>query len=96
MLVPRAQARHWRPNIDTLYELTEAECEAVSGGTNGQIVAEFNHGSHSGPGLFLGQDERLLPGLFGSVGNLVSHEVAGVKTITGPISVPVWGFGLHI
>ena len=50
--------------MDTLYELTEAECAAVAGGAGGQIVASFNHNSgvfgaaaspnaSAGPGYFL-------------------------------------------
>ena len=49
--------------MDTLYELTEAECAAVAGGSGGQIVASFNHNSgffgaaafhaSAGPGFFL-------------------------------------------
>jgi hypothetical protein len=49
--------------MDAMYELTEAECEAVAGGTGGQIVASFNHNSgffgaaafhaSAGPGFFL-------------------------------------------
>jgi hypothetical protein len=50
-------------NMETMHELTEAECEGVTGGGGGQTVALFNHNSgvfgasgnpnaSAGPGFF--------------------------------------------
>ena len=71
--------------MDTLYELTKAECEAVAGGAGGQIVAQTNHNSgffgpsgsfhaSTGPGFFLHQ--------FG--GRVVSEVVDLVQDLAPP------------
>jgi hypothetical protein len=66
--------------MDTLYELTEAECEAVGGGAGGQIVALFNHVSEHGPGFFFHN------------GQGVSSDVHLVQTFGPNVTVPVWAF----
>jgi hypothetical protein len=65
--------------MDTTYELTEAECEAVAGGATlhvgqgdggGVSVAKFNHFTGTGPGNVLQN------------GPLVSFEVHAVQSGT--------------
>jgi hypothetical protein len=81
--------------MDTMYELTEAECEAVAGGGDGQAVAIRNHITGSGPGFDLGAAVWSMPGIPTTTGKTVSHEVHGTM-IAGPLPSPeaIWGFGL--
>jgi hypothetical protein len=82
--------------MDTMYELTEAECEAVGGGSDGQNVAIRNHITGSGPGHNLGAAIRSMPGIPTTTGKLVSALVHGTVDIP-PLPSPnaIWGFGLH-
>jgi hypothetical protein len=66
--------------MDAMYELTEAECEAVAGGAGGQIVAEFNQASGAGPGFFFHN------------GKHVSSDVHLVQTFPPNVTVPFWAF----
>ena len=61
--------------MDTLHELTKAECEAVAGGSGGMNVALFNHNTGS-PGS-AGRSEG--PGKVLHNGPLVSFEVHAVQ-----------------
>ena len=61
--------------MDTIYELTDAECEAVAGGSGGTNVALFNHNTGSP-----GSDEQSAgPGHVLHNGPLVSFEVHAVQ-----------------
>jgi hypothetical protein len=84
--------------MDTFYELTEAECEAVAGGGAGQSVAFVNHFSGGGPGKTFAELQKDLeamsppfPDLHGGgfVGSIVSGRVAAVHA-NGPGSMPAW------
>jgi hypothetical protein len=62
--------------MTSIHELTEAECEAVAGGSGGMNVALFNHttGSPGTPGRSAG------PGSVLHNGPLVSFEVHAVQS----------------
>jgi hypothetical protein len=66
--------------MNTLYELTEAECEIVAGGAGGQIVAKFNQASEHGPGFFIHN------------GQGVSSDVHLVQSGSPNPTVPFWAF----
>jgi len=81
--------------MDTLYELTEAECEAVAGGAGGQIVAEFNHFRDHGPGFFVhipGSET----GTGAHTGKVVSSEVHLVQTFGPNVTEPFWKMGMGL
>jgi hypothetical protein len=69
-------------NMDTLDELTGAECEMVAGGGGGQIVADFNHHSGHGPGFFFQE----------GTGSRPSSAVHEVQTGAPNPTVPFWNF----
>jgi len=82
--------------MDIIYELTEAECEAVAGGLGGASVAFLNHSSGTGPGnVFqeLNKDFVAMGFPSRSVGAMVSGAVAFAKTITftGSTAEDIWG-----
>jgi len=67
--------------MDTMYELTEAECELVAAGGQGKNVAFFNHNTGTGPGHVL------------QTGPLVRLEVHAVQdgaTAFGPGFPALW------
>jgi hypothetical protein len=68
--------------MTSIYELTEAECEAVAGGSGGMNVAKFNHntGSPGSTGKSAG------PGSVLHNGPLVSFEVHAVQSGTTAFS----------
>lgn len=68
--------------MDAIYELTEAECEVVSGGSGGMNVALFNHNTGS-PGS-TGRSKG--PGNVLHNGQLVSFEVHAVQNGTNAFS----------
>jgi hypothetical protein len=81
--------------MDTFYELTEAECEMVAGGGDGQFVAARNLASGTGPGQPLAFDlHNIIPGSGAKVGPIVSGAVHRTMSLEHTLPSPdnLWGF----